>query len=283
VIARSAAALAALLLLGACAQNANGGGNSGGGGSTPYAYAPDQLVLRVAYTGGFVTPQVVVSRLPLVSVYGDGRVLSEGPTPAIYPGPALPNLQVSHIEQSAVQDLVDAALDAGVGETDDLGSPPVADAPSTLITVSTGLETLEREVYALMEVPEDGSGLTADQLAARKKLLGFLDQVTDLYSGASEPYSPAAVAGIVGPYTPGDDPMLVQPDQPWPGPDLPGEPLTGPAGLSCVVASGDQATAVLAAAGNANALTPWVGADGSRWSVTFRPLLPDESGCADLA
>jgi hypothetical protein len=49
-----------------------------------------------------------------------------------------------------------------------------------------------------------------------------------------------------------------------------------------VVVGGDQATAVLAAAGNGNALTPWVGADGSRWSVTFRPLLPDESGCADL-
>jgi hypothetical protein len=53
-------------------------------------------------------------------------------------------------------------------------------------------------------------------------------------------------------------------------------------GLSCVVATADQATAVLTAAGTGNALTPWVGADGSRWSVTFRPLLPDESGCADL-
>src|SRR6185312_17432162 len=91
VIARSAAALAALLLLGACAAQSP---SPRGGGSSPYPYAPDQLVLRVAYTGGFVTPQVVVSRLPLVSVYGDGRVLTEGPTPAIYPGPALPNLQV---------------------------------------------------------------------------------------------------------------------------------------------------------------------------------------------
>jgi hypothetical protein len=25
-----------------------------------------------------------------------------------------------------------------------------------------------------------------------------------------------------------------------------------------------------------------VSPDGTRWTVTFRPLLPDESGCADL-
>jgi hypothetical protein len=277
VIARSATALVLLLVLGACARSPSGAGDG-----TPYPYAPDQLVLRVAYTGGFVTPQTLASRLPLVSVYGDGRVLTEGPTPAIYPGPALPNVQVTRIERSAVQDLVDAALDAGVGEDDDLGSPPVADAPATLITVSTGLETLRREVYALRETPSDGGGLSAPQVAARKKLSDLVDRLTGLAGGESQGYEPTAIAGIVGPYTPDDDPVLVQPDQPWPGPALPGEPLPGPTGLSCVVATGDQATAVLAAAGSGNALTPWVTPDGGRWSVTFRPLLPDETGCADL-
>jgi hypothetical protein len=280
VIVRSAAALAALLLLASCAAQSP---SPSGGGSSPYPYAPDQLVLRVAYSGGFVTPQMLASRLPLVSVYGDGRVLTEGPTPAIYPGPALPNVQVSHIEESEVQDLVDAALAAGVGEDDDLGTPPVADAPSTLITVSTGLETHRREVYALQETPPDGGGLSAQQVAARKKLSELVDRLTSLAAGESQGYVPTAVAAIVSPYTPDDDPMLVQPDQPWPGPGLPGEPLPGPTGLSCVVATGDQNTAVLAAAGSGNALTPWVTPDGGRWSVTFRPLLPDESGCADLA
>ena len=49
-----------------------------------------------------------------------------------------------------------------------------------------------------------------------------------------------------------------------------------------MTATGDQAQAVLAAAGSANAATPWVTADGGRWSIAFRPLLPDESSCADL-
>ena len=40
---------------------------------------------------------------------------------------------------------------------------------------------------------------------------------------------------------------------------------------------------MLDAAAAANAATPWVTPDGTRWSVLLRPLLPDESGCADLS
>jgi hypothetical protein len=49
-----------------------------------------------------------------------------------------------------------------------------------------------------------------------------------------------------------------------------------------VTATGDQARALLDAARAGNAATPWTTADGTRWSVLFRPLLPDETGCADL-
>ena len=40
--------------------------------------------------------------------------------------------------------------------------------------------------------------------------------------------------------------------------------------------------AVLATAAKANAATPWT-SGGRTWSLHLRPLLPDESGCADLA
>jgi hypothetical protein len=49
-----------------------------------------------------------------------------------------------------------------------------------------------------------------------------------------------------------------------------------------VTATGQAAAAVLAAARSATQLTPWTSTDGRKWSVTFRPLLPGESGCADL-
>jgi hypothetical protein len=102
-------------------------------------------------------------------------------------------------------------------------------------------------VYALSEARE-GGGLTDGQEAARARLSELLAALTDggVTGAGSLSYAPTALAAVVTPWVdPGDG--LPRPDQPWPGPALPGEP-TG----------------------------------GTRWSVTFRPLLPDETGCADL-
>ena len=279
-VLRPAAAVAVICGLAACGER--------GGTATPapatgtvVPAATEGLVLRAEYTGGFMTPSVLVGRLPIVSVYADGRVITEGPVPAIYPGPALPNVQVGTIDQGAVQDLVDQAMAAGVAETSDLGSPPVADAPSTRFTLVTASDTYVREVYALAETPMEGSGLTPDQEAARTRLRDLLTTLTDPAGAESESYEPEAVAAVASPWIdPGDG--LASPDAAWPGPALPGEPTGGPPDVTCVTATGDQARALLGAAGAANAATPWVTADGTRWSVVFRPLLPDESGCADL-
>jgi hypothetical protein len=273
--ARTAAVAALSLVLAACARP----GVAGDGGGSPYE--PDDLVLQMAWTDGFVTPQLLTARLPIVSVYGDGRVVTQGPVVAVFPGPALPNLQLQRIGPDAVQDLVDRALDAGVGDTADLGMPPVADLPSTRFTVDTGLEVVRREVYAL-SVVDELAGLTEEQVAARAELRSFADELTALSADGTEPYRPAAVAAVVTPYTPPDASEPAQPEVPWPGPALPGEPLDSALGTSCLVATGDDAAAVLEAARSATSLTPWVGPDGARWSVTFRPLLPHETGCADL-
>jgi hypothetical protein len=283
VLARWVVAVVLVVALAACGGGGSGGGGGNGSGQDIGPYADGALVLRVSYDGGFLSPQMITDRLPVVSVYGDGRVISEGPVPAIHPGPALPNVQVARIGEDDVRDLVQRALDAGVGDTADLGSPPVADVPSTRFTVFTGLETITREVYALSVSDGDGSGLTDEQVSARAELSTLRDRLTDLTSGVSEPYTPSAVAALVSPYVPEDDPQLVQPALVWPGPALPGDVVAPMADLSCVVATGDQAGAVLQAAADANTLTPWVADDGSRWSVTFRPLLPDETGCDDLA
>ena len=277
--ARPAVALTLALGLAACAER----GGTGGPGELPDASEPaatEGLVLRVEHTGGFVTPSMLAGRLPMVSVYADGRVITEGPVPAIYPGPALPNLQVAELDPAGVQDLVDRALAAGVGETYDLGMPPVADATSTRFTVVTAEDTYVREAYALWETTE-GSGLTADQVAAREELGDLLDALTDPAASAGTSYEAEAVAAIASPWVdPGDG--LVQPELPWAGPALPGEPTGGPPDVTCVTATGAEAQALLEAAAAGNAATPWVTGDGARWSVTFRPLLPDETGCADL-
>ncbi|HEY0126293.1 MAG TPA: hypothetical protein VGB58_04055 [Blastococcus sp.] len=281
-IMRSALAAVLVLALAGCAERVGTGGSPAAPSSAPppsEAPAADGLVLRVEHTGGFVTPTTTAARLPLVSVYADGRVITEGPVPAIYPGPALPNLQVAEIDDAAVQDLVDQALAAGVGETADLGMPPIADAPSTRFTLVTSEGTRIREVYALFETPE-GSGLTPEQEAARGRLSDLQSSLADAGGADTTSYAPGTVAAVVTPWIDPQD-GLPQAELPWPGPALPGEPTGGP-DVSCVTATGADAQAVLQAAGGGNAATPWVTGDGARWSVAFRPLLPDETGCADL-
>jgi hypothetical protein len=276
---RPAVAAAVLLGLAACGE----GGGSGGPAAptTVVPAAAEGLVLRAEYTGGFISPSVLVSRLPIVSVYADGRVISEGPVAAVYPGPALPNLVEERIDQGAVQDLVDSAMAAGVAETSDLGTPPVADAPSTRFTVVTASGTYVREAYALWETPQEGSGLTAEQDAARARLSDLLTSLTDAAAAQPQAYEADAVAAIASPWLDPQD-GLEQPEVAWPGPALAGQEVSGPMDVSCVTATGDQARALLDAAGSASSATPWVTADGTRWSVVLRPLLPDESGCADL-
>jgi hypothetical protein len=276
-------ALAAAVVLGLAACGERGAAGTPSPTTSSAEPAAEGLVLRVESTGGFVSPSVIIGRLPLVSVYADGRVISEGPVIDIYPGPAVPNVQEQRIDRHAVQDLVDRALAAGVAETSDLGSPPVADATSTRFTVVRGSHTYVREAYALWEAPMEGPGLTEEQQAARTKLSDLVSAVTEpTASDGSVPYQPAAIAAIATPWVDPQD-GLAQPDVAWPGPPLPGEPSGGLPDRGCVTAVGDQAQALLTAAASANTSTPWVTPDGSRWSVTFRPLLPDESGCADLS
>ncbi|BCJ69957.1 hypothetical protein [Polymorphospora rubra] len=283
---RAAATLSVLLLTAAaCAQ---GGNDPAGPDPGPVSLESDVAAIRVDYTGGFSTPAMLASRIPLIAVYGDGRVFTQGPQVMIYPGPALPNLQVQTISESDVDALVERALAAGVGEAKDFGQPPVADAASTRITVVTSDGEKVLEVYALEETPEDGAGLTADQVSARAKVKEFVASLTDLSgtlgagaTGQPTAYVPTAVAAIAEPWVAGDPALPAPPEVAWPGPALPGEPLGPGLDVGCVSAAGDAAAKVLSAAATATSATPWT-SEGKTWTVHLRPLLPDEADCADL-
>ena len=285
-LARAGVLLGATLLTAGCAAQP-GGGSASSPSSAPETGAElpaDGLVLQVAYSGGFVPPPVTYTQLPLVSVYADGRVITEGPVIAIHPGPALPNLQVSTIPTERVEELVQQALDAGVGEEFDYGMPPVADVPNTRFTVVTADGTETTEVYALQRglfpEGEEVPGLTEDQVAARAELQDLVDELTGLSSEGSEAYEPESIAAVASTnFLPGSTPDDVAT---WPGPPLPGDELSTGLELYCVVARDEAVAAVLEAAEDATAETVWQNPDGGRWALTLRPLLPHESGCADL-
>jgi len=274
---------AALLAAGCAAQPGSAGATPS---TTPAADLPDDggLVLQVEYVNGYVAPEAAYAQLPLVSVLADGRVFTQGPVAAIYPGPALPNVQVTQIEPARVEDLVQHALDAGVGGRTDFGAPSVADVPDTRFTVVTDDGTLTTDVPALQGGAPEGErppGVTDEQAAARAHLQGLLDELTGLSAEGSEPYRPEAVAAVVSrsfrPEASPDDLAT------WPGPPLPGDELSTGTDVYCVVARGDEATAALEAAADATVETVWQNADGGRWAVALRPLLPHEDGCADLS
>ena len=283
---RTAAVLLTAVALAACAQPR---GDAGGPAPSPTGAAPpddaDALVLRVDQVGGYTTPGADAARLPMVSVYADGRVFGLGPVAAIWPPFAWPNLQLRQIPVEQVQDLVTRALAAGLADTTDPGAPPLADVTTTRLTLVTAEERFVREVYALREGVRAG-GLTDGQRAVRAELLSLLDELQDVAQpadGSAVGYESPAVAAVVPPWVSPEQRGFERFDSPpraWPGPPLPGESI-GP-DVGCVVATAAEAEAVRAAADRASVLTPWQTTDGALWSVAFRPLLPDESSCADL-
>jgi len=276
------AATLPLFLLSACAGNTPAGATDTHTTESASAVADaDSLVIRVESMGGFVPAEMNVGRIPAVSVYGDGRLITEGPHAMIYPARSLPNLQVQMLTPEFVRDLVRQGQQAGVRNGADFGSPNIADAPSTRVTV--GDQSVS--VVALSEAQPTDPRLTAAQRTARTKLAAYVKMVKGLSGaeGVAEPvaYQPTAVAVLARKYVPPQAAEPASKPQEWPGPALPGDMLNANIGIGCVAATGADKDKVLAAAEESTVITPWT-SGGSQWAITFRPLLPEEQGCAAL-
>jgi hypothetical protein len=277
---RWAISLAVLLTAAGCARTGSGASS----GDPVPAFGADDLVLQVAHVGGF-RGMAGTDDIPALSVYGDGRVITLGPQIEIYPPPALPNVQVARISQSDLNRLWNQAKAAKVGEKLDFGEPNIADAMSTRFKLRTESGLVTTEVYALREVDSDPA-LTADQAANRQRFVGLLDALSDLPKtlgkdavSAPKAYAATTVAGLAREWV-ADPSAPNQSRIPWPGPALPGPPISNGA-YGCVTATGADAQAVVAAAAKANTVTPWT-SGGKEWLVQIRPLLPHEADCADL-
>jgi hypothetical protein len=285
-VARPTASIALVMALTACAQAGNAAAPDPAGTSRAAA-AGDELVLQIRFVGGRTAEGAPDPYVPAYTVYADGRLIVDGPVDDWYPGPALPNVQLQRLDAGTVDGLVDAAVTAGVPESGDLGRPPVIDAATTRFTLVTDEGTHVRDVYAL-SVYEPATGVTTEQQAARHRLADLVKAVSELARPGTrdapaslEPYTATSVAALVRPWTQPDD-DLDHAERPWPGPDLPGEPLGTGSEQTCVTATGAEARALLESAASATTTTPWVDVDGRRWAVVLRPLLPHETGCADL-
>lgn len=265
------AVAAAALALAAC-----GGGSSRGSGPPRAPTGADDVVLRVSLTGGFVRPGPS-NRFPEVTLYGDGRVITRGPSTLQFPAPALANLVEFRLDEAGIRHVLRSAGDAGVLDRrpPDYGRLIAADVPYTVVTVQTDGARHRVSVFGLGLDPKNRGDLSDEQRANRERLRRLVDEVSDssalkrfVRPGTERRYEPTAVAVFVSPAGTTEGTT-----RPWPLRDL--------ATTDCAVYDGADAATVLGAARTANDGDVWEAA-GATYTVAFRPLLPDERTCADL-
>jgi hypothetical protein len=276
------------ILATACANASSTIGGGPGDGGPDHATGADDLLLRISNEGGLLSPEYTLTAMPALSLFGDGTVVTPGAQIELYPGPALPPLVATPVTEEGIQAILRAALDAGLDEDHeytDLGAVGIADASTTVFTLTVDGATHVTKVYALGELGPQPAGMSEQEFRARTRLLDFQSSVQDLRGtlpagsiGEDRMLSPAGLRLFVSRYR--HEQGLEQRAVDWPL-ATPLSEFGDPAALSayrCGAVTGAELDAVLPLASRANQLTPWR-SQGVSYGIVFRPLLPDESGC----
>jgi hypothetical protein len=260
----------------------------GAGNSIDHSTDGHVVLVRVAFEGGFVAPEWTYTSLPSFSLYGDGTLVLPGAQIELYPGPALPSISTRTVTEQGIQTTLDEVLGSIQGVPDemlDMGSVGMADVPTTVITVHAGGVDRTIKVYGLSELTERPERMSDEEFRARQKLqelvtkLGVLGTwLPDGSLGTETVYEGSGARLYVSEYRKVD---LPQEPVSWPlegNLDRFGDVANGSDTYRCGVVEGDLWAALREVASRANELTPWTEA-GARFSILFRPLLPDERGC----
>ena len=286
-LARPAALLAVAAVAVACV------GSAGAAGSTPSPKPvdPDKVIFHVSWDGGFVTPETLLGRVPMVVVYADGRVITQGPVPMIYPGPFMPNLQERTISPDALDRLIALAREKDLLKDVRYDFPGIADAADTVLEINLDGKSYRLTAYALAEAGMEGEMAPAVEVppadkAGRTAMREFIDALMAIpetdYVDQPHSYAFEALRLYVKPADivdnsefPGEQPPIA-----WPLGDLAtaGTAIDNPSVERCLVVDGVNLATVLPLLQGANQLAVFE-SEGAFYSLVPRPLYPDESGC----
>ncbi|MDQ4039898.1 MAG: hypothetical protein M3313_16505, partial [Actinomycetota bacterium] len=259
------------------------GGTGGRPGAAPYDHptGADDVLVSVKAEGGFLPLEYNLRNTAQFLLLGDGTVIVPGVMIEIYPGPAIRPLQAARVTEGQIQELFAAAEEAGLLEGQiDYGEPGVTDVPTTTVTLTSNGRTVSHSAYALSYPEAPDANLSAEQLAAREALQGFIDAAQGLAGADSQQYVPNGVVAyrISSESAPPVDEGLDPEPMVWPIATAPETPVIGID--SCIEVIGAEAQTLLEALGQANELTPWMIGSDPPTPMVFRPLLPGDPGCA---
>ncbi len=267
----------------------------GGGASpspSPSPGEPNAFVLRATISQA-LPPDATFAWLPVVLITANGRLISVGPTDAMFPGKLLPNLLERSISQAGWSAIANAARAAGLlsGKADfsnGVPAPGAAVAHLQMVVDGRSYDLTGDAAIPPCVAPGCPPGEPGTQLAFAQfwSQLAGLDSVIGPELGNEHTYAASSYAILVGP--PADDQGLNQRPLTWPldhALGTFGEPIAAADGRRCGIVDGTDAETLRPALERATSITPWfdAGETGAGHGLVVRPLLPgDGNPCEPL-
>jgi hypothetical protein len=250
-----------------------------GGGDGVGLPDPEAPMLQVRSEGGFVPVEFNLGRGPTYTLMADGRLIYEGPVILIYPGPLLPNYQVTQLADAKMDEIRALVDEIGLpgmqSEIDDSAASTVADASTEVVTYWDEAGEHRYSVYALGIDPNPSNPATA----ATADLIQALSEAS--FSGESAEYVGDRTRVIAGVAQTAPDPEL-EDIRPWP---LEDEDPAGWAevglGFTCRVLGSDAVEAFRDATQATQWLHPDTSTDAPPFTLLVRSLHPGEPDCPE--
>ncbi len=290
------AALAVLVVActGSAASGSPASSPAGPSGAIPGASGPaigaiehetgaTDVLLRLDEGGGFVPPAFTATQAPIFTLYGDGTVIFRNPR--VDPIEPIENVfplrpfKTARLSEEQIQALLTSALgEAGLGVARlDYRNDRISDAPTTVFTLAAGGIKKIVSIYAL-EMTDPGMPDAPPRLAFAK----FAARLMDFDNGgvfATQEYTPERYRGVLLEGQPGAPGA-----RPWPWADIKptdfvsdGDPNAFQLPVHVLTAVQVQALGIQPYKGGFQGLTLIDPKGGRSYSLSLRPVLPDEA------
>ncbi len=256
--------------------------STGSFGAIDHATGPTDVLLRYDEGGGFVQPAFLATQAPIFTLYGDGTIVFRNPTadPPQPIGSIFPSspYRTAKLTEEQVQATLEFALgEGGLGVARaTYEQNMVADAGTAVFTVDAGGIKKTVSVYAL-GIDVEG---VPDALArtAFKKLA---DRLADFDNGgavATDVFTPEHYRGILM------DGAAAPDQKPWPWTDIkpadfpfPADPNAFQMAQRVLTPADVEKLGLKGIEGGFQGMVLVGPDDGKIYSLSLRPLLPDET------